>query len=81
MVHDTSGAVVPDAVLTVTNTATKASRWVSTNSEGRYAVPGLAPGNYEIRAQATGMKAVSTTAIPLEAGQEQIVDFQLETGP
>ena len=79
--RDTTGAVIPDAVLTVTNTTTQASRWVTTSAEGRYTVPGLEPGNYQIRAQAAGMKTVSTTPIPLEAGSEQIVDFQLDSGP
>jgi lipid-binding SYLF domain-containing protein len=81
VVHDTTGAVVPDAVITITNTATTASRWVNTNAEGRYNVAGLAPGSYEIKAQAAGMKPVTTTAIPLDAGQGQVVDFQLEAGP
>jgi len=80
VVSDTGGAVIPDAVLTITNSDTNASRWVTANAEGRYTVPGLAAGNYVIKVQAAGLKAVTTTPIPLEAESDQIVDFQLESG-
>jgi len=80
VVSDTGGAVIPDAVLTITNSDTNASRWVTANAEGRYTVPGLVAGNYVIKVQAAGLKAVTTTPIPLEAESDQIVDFQLESG-
>jgi len=79
VVKDTNGAVIPDAVITITNAQSNASRWVTANAQGRYTVPGLAAGNYVIKAQATGMKPVSTTAIPLAPGTDQAVDFQLES--
>ncbi|MBI3935135.1 MAG: carboxypeptidase regulatory-like domain-containing protein [Acidobacteria bacterium] len=81
LVRDLSGAVIPDAVITITNSATTNSRWVTTNAQGRYTVPDLVAGSYVINAQATGMKPVTTLPIPLEAGTDQAVDFQLETGP
>jgi SH3 domain-containing YSC84-like protein 1 len=80
-VHDANGAVIPDAVITVTNTQSNASRWVTANAQGRYNVSGLDAGSYVVKAQATGMKPVTTSAIPLEAGADQIADFQLEAGP
>ncbi|MBI2820116.1 MAG: carboxypeptidase regulatory-like domain-containing protein [Acidobacteria bacterium] len=78
VVRDTGGAVIPDAIITITNSTTNASRWVTADSQGHYKVPDLATGNYVVKAQATGMMPVTTTAIPLEAGAEQVVDFQLE---
>ncbi|HWP84079.1 MAG TPA: YSC84-related protein [Terriglobia bacterium] len=81
VVRDTTGAVIPDAVITVTNTATNASRWVTTNAQGAYSVSGLPAGVYLINARASGMKPITTTGIPVEAGADQAVDFQLESGP
>ena len=78
MVHDASGAVIPDAIITITNSATGASRWVTTNSEGHYTVDSLAGGSYVIQAQATGMAAVTTPPVALEAGGSQVIDFKLE---
>ena len=78
LVHDASGAVIPDAIVTITNSETAASRWVTTDPQGHYTVPGLAAGSYIVKAQASGMTPVTTTTIPLEAGTDQVVDFQLE---
>jgi hypothetical protein len=79
-VHDTSGAVIPDAVITVTAAPAGASRWVTTTAEGHYSVSGLVAGNYVVNAKASGMTAINTPPIALEAGSEQIVDFKLESG-
>jgi protocatechuate 3,4-dioxygenase beta subunit len=80
LVKDTTGAVIPDAVITVTHTQSGASRWVATTAEGRYEVPGLAPGDYQVRAQAAGLLPVTTSRIALEAGRAQAVDFTLAAG-
>src|ERR1700680_1189973 len=53
-VKDTTGAVVPDAMVTVRNTATGASRVVQTASDGVYTVPGLPPSLYAVTATKTG---------------------------
>ena len=79
-VHDTSGAAVPDAVITVTASPTGESRWVATNAQGLYSVSGLAAGNYVVNAKASGMIMITTPPIALEAGSEQIVDFKMESG-
>jgi len=81
LVHDASGAVIPDAIITVTNSATGASRWVTTSPEGHYTVASLAAGSYVIKAQATGMAPITTPPIALESGGEQIIDFKLESNP
>ena len=79
LVKDTTGAVIPDAVITVTHTQSGASRWVTTTAEGRYEVPGLAPGDYTLNAQAAGLLPVTTSTIALQAGRTQAVDFTLGT--
>lgn len=47
-VTDTTSAVVPDANVTVTNTATNAVMNVMTNSDSNYTVPNLLAGDYNL---------------------------------
>ena len=41
--HDQSSAVVPSAVITLTNTATNVKRTTKTNDAGLYVFPGVVP--------------------------------------
>ena len=41
--HDTKGAVIPNASVTITNTATNISQTATTDAEGLYSFPALAP--------------------------------------
>jgi outer membrane receptor protein involved in Fe transport len=61
-VRDTSGAVVPDAMVTVRNTATGATRVVQTGNDGVYTVPGLAPSLYDVTISKTGFADYKTQA-------------------
>ena len=47
IVTDPSGAVLPNATVTVTNENTGAVRTVVTNTAGTYTLPNLPPGNYQ----------------------------------
>ena len=48
-IKDSSGAVVPNATITITNKATAIARTLAANAEGLYSAPALAPGDYEVR--------------------------------
>ena len=48
VVRDSAGAVIPNATVVVTNTATGASRTVTTNGDGYYSATFLQPGVYEV---------------------------------
>jgi outer membrane receptor protein involved in Fe transport len=56
-VSDASGAVVPNATVTVVDTATDAKQIVKTNAEGRYTVGLLKPGLYKVTASAESLKS------------------------
>ncbi len=65
-VRDTSGAVVPDAMVTVRNAATGATRTAQTGSDGTYIFPGLAPAPYEVTVSKSGFadyKAQTTVTV------------------
>jgi len=50
-ISDANKAVIPNAVVTVTNTDTGIAHTIKTNSAGIYAAPFLQPGHYKVAAQ------------------------------
>ncbi|HTW60623.1 MAG TPA: carboxypeptidase regulatory-like domain-containing protein, partial [Terracidiphilus sp.] len=80
-VQDTTGAVIPGADVTLTNTATGESRVEQSNGAGLYAFPSLVPGTYNLKASAKGFKSKLITGIALNAGDVKTVPaFSLEIG-
>jgi Carboxypeptidase regulatory-like domain/TonB-dependent Receptor Plug Domain len=79
-VSDPSGAVVPAAKVTITNSATGAVRETSTDAAGRYVAPALAAGEYEIRAAKAGFTDELRTGVHLAVGQIASIDFSLRLG-
>jgi hypothetical protein len=72
-VQDQSGGVIPNAKVTLTDEATKASRVVQTNGAGIYAFPSLVPGTFDLKATATGFQSTVVTGIVLNAGDVKSV--------
>jgi hypothetical protein len=79
-VSDTSGAVVPDASITVTNVATGAKRVVQSSGSGVYDVPALLPGNYSVTVTKSGFETIVRSGIDLHVQQVARVDFALKVG-
>lgn len=78
-VLDPSGAVVPNAKVTLTGVATGVKRTSATNSAGIYLFPSLVPGDYTVTVEAQGFKSVAKqTTLPV--GGRVAVDFNLEVG-
>jgi hypothetical protein len=79
-VKDTSGAVIPGATVTATNTDTHIAQAVSTNGDGSYAFPALPPGKYEVSINLKGFKAFKQTGIVLNVNDAITVDATLQIG-
>src|SRR5690349_18534045 len=79
-VADTSGAVVPGASVTITDTRTNVRRDATTNSAGFYTVGGLIPDPYSVSAEARGFKRAERSAFTLEVAQAAQIDLQLQIG-
>jgi hypothetical protein len=75
---DPSGAVIPDASITVKNERTGAERAVKTDSQGRYLVTNLQPASYTITASAPGLGPTEMSSVHLTAGQERAVNLVLQ---
>ncbi len=80
LVTDPSGAAISGAAITVKNVGTGAVRTVSTDNSGRYQVPALAVGSYEIRAKAPKFQEEVRTGVQLAVGQDATVDLSLRIG-
>jgi len=79
-VRDPSGALVPNASVTVTNTATNAARSTETNAAGLYSFPDLTPGIYNVKVVSTGFDTLVKANIELQVQQTARVDFALVVG-
>jgi hypothetical protein len=79
-VTDQTGAAVPNASITITNTDTGQVHQTTTNSVGQYLAPSVQIGHYTIRAEVAGFKKAEQTGIVLENGDRRAVDFKLEIG-
>ena len=58
-VYDSTGALVPGAAVTVTNTGTNQTRSAITDGSGNYVLPLLPVGNYNVRVEKEGFNAIS----------------------
>lgn len=72
-IHDSSGAALPDAVVTITNEGTSAKRSSTSETNGDYSFLNLEPGKYTISMQAPGFQ-VANFSVELLARQTVRVD-------
>jgi hypothetical protein len=80
MVKDSSGAVIPGANVSATNTGTGASRSGVTGADGSYKFSALPLGNYDIRAEHTGFQSEVKQGLTLNVGEEAVISFTLQIG-
>gem|GEM_PF-2191184 len=82
-VTDQGGAVVQNAMVTVTNMDTAAERTVNTGEDGTFTVPLLEPGKYRITVvppAALNLKNAAQNDVILQTTQTQVVNISLEPG-
>lgn len=79
-VTDSSGASIPGAKVTITNTDTNIRTVVETDSGGLYTAPLLPRGQYAIEISAPGFKRATRDNITLQIQQTARIDVQLEVG-
>ena len=79
-VTDTTGAIIPNVKVTVTNTATNAASRTTTSSSGDYYASSLNPGTYSVSAEAKGFQKSVTSVFTLTVDQKVRVDLALKPG-
>lgn len=81
VVLDASGAAIPNATVTVTNTDKNiVVRTLKTDEGGRYVAPFLPIGRYTVLVEANGFKKTQHTSITLNVNDKLTVNFTLEVG-
>src|SRR5437764_9097546 len=78
LVTDATGAVIPNATITVQNDKTGEQRTVNSNDSGYYIVTNLAPTTYSVTSKAQGLGPAQYTEIRLTVGQERNLNIILQ---
>jgi outer membrane receptor protein involved in Fe transport len=79
-VTDATGAVIPNANVTLTDEATHVVRNAISTSAGSYSFQQLPPGSFTIEATAKGFKASTVSNVSVVAESHRDVDIKLEIG-
>ena len=79
-VTDSTGALVPDASVTLTNKETNAKQTTQTSGDGFYRITGLPPGTYSLVIEKSGFKKQSFENVVINAEDTQGLDVLLTAG-
>ncbi len=79
-VTDPSGAVIPNATVTVTDTSKGIAQTTTTNGTGGFEVSRLIPDPYQVTAKASGFEQAQSPGVTVFANQTRQVNLQLQTG-
>ncbi len=79
-VTDQSGASIPKASIVITNESTGVVFNTETNADGQYQVTALIPGNYSVKASASGFDSEIRPGIQIHVQSRPAIDFDLRVG-
>src|SRR5579884_2291439 len=80
-VADQSGAVVPNARVTLTNEASHDTRLTTSNSAGYFSFAAVQPGSYTVTIDANGFNIWKQSVIPMNPGDiREVSGIKLTTG-
>ena len=77
---DQTGAVVPKATVTVTNTSTGLSRQVTADGAGYYSIPNLLEGTYDRTVTSSGFKPYAQKGVIVSVNNVTRVDVNIQLG-
>ncbi len=79
-ITDSSGAVIPNATVTVRSTETGLERSVVSSNDGLYNIPFLPIGNYVVEATRTDFNRVIRQNVTINLNETAVVNIQLAPG-
>ena len=79
-VKDTSGALVPGATITLTNTQTNISQTLKSASDGSYTFTNVPVGSYRLTVEQVGFRKYVQAGIVLQVNQAAKQDVSLQVG-
>lgn len=77
LVSDASGAVLPNATVTITEVDTNVSQTAKTDGSGEYTLRGLRPSTYIAKATASGFQTLEQKGVILAVDQATTLNFRL----
>jgi hypothetical protein len=77
-VTDPTGAVIPNAQITLTNVKTGALRTTASNATGNYTMAQLAPGTYQLLAKSPGLADVTIKSVDLLVDSPATINIKFE---
>ena len=80
IVTDSSHGAIAEAAITVKNVGTGITVSATTDAQGRYTVPDLEIGDYEVQVSKAGFTAMIRKGVTLTVGSNSVVDFALSVG-
>jgi Carboxypeptidase regulatory-like domain len=79
-VHDQTGAVIPNAAVTITDDSKGFSRTTTTDGQGNYRLLLLPPGTYAVKATAKGFNTYVSENVVLTTGEQAELPLSLTVG-
>jgi hypothetical protein len=79
-IRDSSGAVIPNATITITNTGTNQARSATTGADGTYRFGFLVPGQYSLQVEAPGFKTAMSQSVAVTVTETAVLDETLQVG-
>src|ERR1700688_4105078 len=79
-ITDPSSAAIPNAKVSIANTATGVTRDATADAAGFYSAPNLLPGTYVVTVSAAGFSTTKSSDITLTVGSERILNLSLKVG-
>jgi Carboxypeptidase regulatory-like domain/TonB-dependent Receptor Plug Domain len=79
-ITDPTGAVIPQAKVSIRNTATGVVTDLQANTDGLYSAPNLIPGPYEVTVSAEGFQTQIMPGITLTVGAQQVLNVKMRVG-
>ncbi|MGH9844757.1 MAG: TonB-dependent receptor domain-containing protein [Blastocatellia bacterium] len=79
-VIDAQGGAIPGATVRIANPSTGFRREVTTNNEGIYTFPSLAPGNYTVTVEGQGFATAELKDVALNVNDQRSLRIQLKVG-
>ena len=79
-VTDATGAIIPDASVTVTNTQTHVPVQTATTSSGSFRVTDLVPGTYDVRVEGKGFSPYVLSGVHVDVGTVATANATLKAG-
>src|SRR3989449_6147739 len=79
-VRDSTGAVIPGAMIAAIRTETNLRRTATSNETGLFSIPDLPPGKYRVQVSVPGFQTTVVENIELAVGQEFVLNAVLQVG-